>query len=758
MKPLSFEVAEPAKDPLETPKIIPSAEGVHGIRKTPESKEDLESYRERAQDFIDRYSKTGFFASFSGDTSIRFKLGQAFMFDFQKGEVNLATDWFYNKGFSEKQILWACMHEVGHFDDFKNDPERLMKNFDHIADEARKTGDIMLHKWEAALDQNDPKQKAFLDSLKKTEPVNPNRPEMGSFNRLAQSAYGIHHPFYNSLDDIWVNNSVSRKAASFERGTEGGKEIESLYKDKLFPGFDYSKGESRHRQFINKLLRDDNVPDEQCIVAPDVEEALNRKLKFGGKSYTAKELIATFIKPRTGRDTKVGERYAILRRTLEPIFKELLAKDIADWKPEWKPPEEQSQGGKGDGGESPPSKDSQEQQEQETNPFEKEIKDWKENTIDQLPPEDMKDMFKKFEEVKEKKEEEAKKAETTKHEEEEKARKEAEEIEAEDEETPDEKASETQKKEDEQWAGKNASSEHTKEQLLENLARFREVQVEIAPHLEELSALWRHIIFGTSREIVRGMEGHFKTGDELDVQKTIEDWGSLQEGKFEQAKIFRKIEDREVVTQKPELIRVRVAGDMSGSMNSEKLEILQQAMVLIFSSLDEFQTYLNATRADTKSKLEVETEGWVFNNSAEKIKSFDDKENLEMVSVFDHFRVTRGSTYDNVVLSDILDSLSPEDEERIKSGKIMDIVFEITDGGSSDPDSAKEAVDKLVEKEVITRAFQIGQVSIGEQHTFDAVWNRGRDKSRGELVCVNISALIPAITKALKEYLGDVSI
>ena len=190
----------------------------------------------------------------------------------------------------------------------------------------------------------------------------------------------------------------------------------------------------------------------------------------------------------------------------------------------------------------------------------------------------------------------------------------------------------------------------------------------------------------TSREIVRGMEGHFKTGDELDVQKTIEDWGSIQEGKFEQAKIFRKIEDKEVVTQKPELIRVRVAGDMSGSMNAEKLRILQQAMTADLCSLDEFQTYLNSTRADTKSKLEVETEGWVFNNSAEKIKSFDDKENLKWclsLIIFESHKEAPRMTIPFFPISS--DSLSQEDEEKIKSGKIMDIVFEITDGGSSDP-------------------------------------------------------------------------
>ncbi len=748
----SFEGDKLINEPVEILKVASTTEVVVTDAQKPESEIDIESYRERAQAFLDRYSRTGFLASFSGDTSIRFKLSDKFYFDFQKGEVNLATDWFYKKGFSERQIIWACMHEIAHFEDFKNDPERLMKNFDYISEQARKTGDIMLRKWEAVLDQTDPRQKAFLDSLKQTKPVNPDRPEMGSFNVLAQSAYGIHHSFYNVLDDIWVNNSVSRKAASFERGTEGGKEIELLYKEKLFPGFDYSKGESRHRQFINKLLRDDNVSDEECIVSSDVEEALGRKIKLGGKEYTAKELIVTFIKPRTGRDTKAGERYAILKRTLEPIFKELLAKDIDDWKPEWKPPEKQSSGGQGsdDTSESQESQGN-ENQDQQTTPFEKEIKDWKENSMDQLPPEAIKEIFDKFKEVQEQRE-------TVKKKEEDITRQEEEKSKTEDQKTSEEKALEVQRKQDEQWAEKNESREYSKTQLLENLARFRQVQTEIAPYLDELSALWRHIIFGTSRETVRGMAGHFKTGDELDVQKTIEDWGSIQEGKFEQAKIFRKIEDKEVVTQKPELIRVRIVGDMSGSMGEEKLRVLQQTMTLIFASLDEFQTYLNATRAETKSKLQAETEGWIFSNAAEKIKAFDDKENIEMVSIFSHMQNPNGGTYDNVALTDILDSLTPDDEEKIKSGKIMDIIFEITDGGSSDWDSAKEAVDKLIEKGIIARAFQIGRVGTDEKNTFDAVWNRGREKACGESVGVNISALIPAITKSLKEYLGDVSI
>ncbi len=732
-----------------------SFEAVGSVQKLPEdlsrAEIDQEEYRENAQAFLDKYSRTGFFASFSGDTSIHFKLSNGFYFDFQKGEVHLATEWFYEKGFSEKQILWACMHEIGHFDDFKNDPERLMKNFAYIADQARETGEIMLKKWEEVLDISDPKQKAYLDSLKQTTPVNSQKPEMGSFNRLAQSAYGIHHPFYNSLDDIWVNNWVSRKAATFEKGTEGGKEIEALYKDKLFPGFDYSKGESRHRQFINKLLRDDNVPDEKCIVSSDVEEILNRKIRYVGKSYTVSELIESFIKPRRDRDTKAGERYSLLKRTIEPLFKELLHKDLDEWKPEWKPPQEEKKNDHSDKGEKEKG-DMQENEEQNPpSPFEDEIKSGQENTIDQLPPEAMKEFFDKFQEVAKEKEEKQKK-------EDEEKRKEKERVEQEEEKSSEQKMGEMQRKQDEEWASMNASSKHSKEELLENLAEFRQVQAEIAPYLDELSSLWRHIIFGTSRETVRGMEGYFKTGDELDVQKTIEDWGDIQDGKFDQTRIFKRIDDREIVTQKPERIRVRIAGDMSASMKKDKLRILQQAMTLIFSSLDEFQTYLNSTRSETKSVLQVETEGWVFSGSGKRIKSFEDRENTQMVSIFNELQDAWGGTNDDIVLAEIDNSLTPEDEEGIQAGKIMDIVFEITDGGSSRADEAKEAVDMLNRKGFITKAFQIGVAGSLEDHIFNRVWNEGRDKKCGIKVGSDIRGLIPAITKALKEYLGDVAI
>lgn len=729
---------------------------------------EMLAYQEHAQAFIDRYSKTGFFANFAQDASISFKLSNAFYINLENGEVNLATEWFFKRGFTEEQILWAIMHEISHFRDLVMDSERLMKNFDYIKHEAKTTGEYMLNRWEQALDLSDPDQQRFFDSLKQEIPLDPKRPEKGSLNQLAMNAYKIHHAFYNCMDDIWVNNFVARKAPKFERGTKGGKAIEQLYKEQLFPGTDYTEL-SRHRQFIYALLRDDNVLDESSIVSPDVTEALNRQVMFNGKRYTPKELIQTFIKPRATRDTKAGERYSVIKRTLEPIFQELLQKDLEEWEPEYTPPEQQENGQSGEGqseGESqaqPETQDSSEQEPGESSgqespqkqptqpgkkaapsptgmPFQQEVDDWDEQSIDQLPDEMMDDFVEKYKETqaqKQKKQEEAQSKEKM---------------------TPEQKAQATQRKQDDQWAEQNADSNASKEELLKNLEQFRKIESEIRPYLQELAALWQHIIYGKSREVQRGIEGHFKSGTEIDMQAVVNEFGKIQKGEFDETRIFKKITNKEVVTKKPELIRVRLVGDMSGSMDEAKLHILQQVCVLLLSSLDTFNTYLNLSRSETKTKLRVETEAYTFSDSAQKIKSFGDQKNTEKISIFKHLQNSNGYTYDNKALELISKNLSPEDQEKMRTGKIMDIVFEITDGGSSDKKASKKAVKDLLEKEFIVRAFQIGETSADDQKAFDTVWNNQELGTKyGEQV-KDIAQLLSAVAKVLKDYLKEVRI
>jgi hypothetical protein len=196
-------------------------------------------------------------------------------------------------------------------------------------------------------------------------------------------------------------------------------------------------------------------------------------------------------------------------------------------------------------------------------------------------------------------------------------------------------------------------------------------------------------------------------------------------------------------------------------MHESKLHVLQQCFVLLLSSLREFNTYLNLTRSETKSRLEVDTEAWIFGDSAHKVKRLRsefgiDDEQVEIIKIFERLQNTIGGTYDDEALNAILNSLTPEDREKINQEKIMEIVFEITDGGSSAPGAARQAVDQLVEGGVIARAFQIGSVSEEEKEIFNEVWNKGREEKLGEIVGEKIENLLSAITELLKKYLSNV--
>lgn len=686
-------------------------------RKKNELPEELKEYRKGAQALVDSHRR--FFITFAKDVSLQFKLSNAFYTDLETGEVNLATQWFAEKGFSKDQILWAFLHELSHFRDFSQDPEGMNKNFDYMTNQAKKTGTMMMKKWEEAYGKDDPE---FINQLKKQRPASKKDPSK-TMNSVEGAAYKFYHTFYNIFDDIYVNNLVSRKAPKYEEAEKGGEEVRGLYKEKLFAESDYSKS-PRHLQFLYKLLREEMV-SEPVLVNGEVVAAMEQKIMFQGKEYAPKEIVEYFIKPRAGRDTKPGQRYFVLQKTLEPIFEQLLLKDLEDWQP--KKPEPLT--GKPSEGESSLG---------EINPFEDDYQKFDDKSPDQIKDEDFKNWVNKYQEDKKKEEEQGAK------EKQEEAK------------SAEEKAKEAQENLDRDWSAKHNIN-------YETLRRFRKIEAEVAPYLDDLSKLWQRIIFGSIPKIERGMEGYFKTGAEMDIQKVIEEWPQIEKGQPEKAEVMKRVVSKEVLIRKPELIRVRLVGDMSGSMDEAKKHVLQQSFVLLLSSLREFNTYLNLTRPQTKAKLEVDTEAWIFGDDAQKVKrlrgeSGMDDEQAEIVRIFEKLQNTLGSTYDNRALGAINNSLSPEDREKIAQEKIMEIVFEITDGGSSSPRDARAAVDTLVNSGVIARAFQIGAVSAEEKRIFNEVWNRGREDKLGEIVGEKIGNLLPIVAELLKQYLKNVKL
>lgn len=95
-----------------------------------------------------------------------------------------------------------------------------------------------------------------------------------------------------------------------------------------------------------------------------------------------------------------------------------------------------------------------------------------------------------------------------------------------------------------------------------------------------------------------------------------------------------------------------------------------------------------------------------------------------------------------------------EDNKKIE--KQIKIVFEITDGASSFPGSAKEVVQELLFKNVETYAFQIGENSKANEKIFNFVWNEGYKQPHGVMIGEQVEKLPRELLKAVGENMQSI--
>lgn len=724
---------------------LPEKQPKRGKREKKPLSPEEEALRTEAQEYIDANERV--ITRYAGDTSLTFKLGTAFYIDLEKGNVSMDIRWFKEKGYTKEQILWGILHELEHFNDLKEDPEGMKKNFEYIDEQARVTGVIMLKKWEARFKDSNPE---LIAKLKTQKLLDPRRPEKGSFNAVELAARKFHHRFWNILDDVYVNHNVRRNAPAYDVQTRGGDQITELYRSKLFPGNDYAQPHKNgdaipplHTQLMDKILRDEMVDDEKVKVSPEVTEILARTFKVFGKEFTVQELITKELKPARGRKTKPSLRYFLIKKTIEPLFRELLMKDLEKWNPT-EPPEpdkkeleEQNEGdGEGSGDQNP----------LDANPFSQNYKEFENNSPDQIPEDDIAQWQKNEAEKTEK--EAARKAEQ----------------EVENKKTPLERQKKIQEKNDAEWC-------KTHEIAPEILNEYRKIEAEVAPYLHELSDLWRYISGGGGRETRRINQGYFKSG-EPDIPYIIQNFPGLVSNKpelvvpsLENARVMRREVAEDLPAQFPEEIEVTLVADQSGSMylDPERIAALKRVVVLTMSSLREFNHYLDQTRVATGTKLTTDTEIWGIGDEAEKIKPFrkesagaDDL--VHMVRVLDKLKRDMGETNDNTAFKSIKKELTEDRIRRIKEGKLLSLVIEITDGGSTNVAATRQSVTELSREGMVTRAIQISETSAEDARKFQEVWNIGRGEPFGKVIGPDLSKLVPAVAALLRQHLGSVRI
>jgi hypothetical protein len=671
---------------------------------------ELKKYAEKAQRMVDSYRR--FFETFAQDVSLKFHFGQGFAIDLESGDVFLDARWFFDRNYTQEQILWAVLHELSHFRDLVRDRDGFKDIRQTMYKQAQETGNTILDRIrETCAERPDVIERC---SQKIQPPKGSSAPAL---NPAEHMAVRFHHTFNNIFDDIHVNGLVARKAVRYESDEPGGQAVRSLYAERLFPEDDLAK-QPRHLQFLYKLLRD-VMTGSEAQVSPEVAETLDRPILFQGQKLTPRQIVDRYIRPLGGEGNKMSQRALILRKTLEPIFLDLLAKDLAEWQPKL-PPDQQ------DGGEGEQSEEGSQDGGGMQMPFKEEYDRFEQESVDQHAPEDIERGAIGM--------------------------------------APKKPGSGNALRP----AGKPKQNQAKPESRIDPDAwrSYEAVKQQVAPYLDELSALWRRICFGSAKGLARGMEGHFKTGSELDIPKVVEEYPRIASGQLDEVRVMRRMTSKETLVKKPELIRVRVLADVSGSMiTGNKIEVLQQAVTLVLGSLREFNAYLNLTRHQTKSKLRVETQLLSFGDQVIEKKPLavpaDDDAELDViaksVASFTPYNL-EGSTDDASALSWISKSLTAEDKDRMAKGKIMDIVIVITDGGSSAPHETRSAADDLLSAGVIARCFQIGLVDSWEARSLNQVWNDEREQNLGESIGADISQLIPALTKMLKKHLSNVEL
>ena len=198
-------------------------------------------------------------------------------------------------------------------------------------------------------------------------------------------------------------------------------------------------------------------------------------------------------------------------------------------------------------------------------------------------------------------------------------------------------------------------------------------------------------------------------------------------------------------------------------MDEERLKTLREITVLLGRSLQEFNHYLGLARETTGTKLVADLEEWIFESKPQKIKPLagDDyrtrnweKDEADFIKSIGYLFSSGGTSADFLALEEIEKSVTDFDIERIKQGKLLEILIEITDGGSDNPELTREIKNMLKEKGIIAKAFQIGEPTEGEIEAFKTTWENDGD---GERV-PELSQVLPALTQFLKKYLKDVKL
>ncbi|MFU0801356.1 MAG: VWA domain-containing protein [Xylanivirga thermophila] len=280
---------------------------------------------------------------------------------------------------------------------------------------------------------------------------------------------------------------------------------------------------------------------------------------------------------------------------------------------------------------------------------------------------------------------------------------------------------------------------------------------------EQMRQFWKKLIGDAKKEISVKKDAQIK--GKLDIDSFINSYPDFVEaekkGSYRNLPIFNRYLLETQTDILPERIEISFVIDNSGSMNASKIESARKALAVTLLSIDDFNQYLKSNAEQLNQKIEVLSETWFFGSKYYNVKKFNDKnlkekENSDIIRSIVKLDAQDGATDDASCLREILSGITPNQERELKKGKQIKIVFEITDGASSFPGSAKETVQELLSKNVEIYAFQIGENSKTNEKIFNFVWNEGYKQPHGVMIGEQVEKLPKELLKAVGENMKSI--
>jgi len=280
---------------------------------------------------------------------------------------------------------------------------------------------------------------------------------------------------------------------------------------------------------------------------------------------------------------------------------------------------------------------------------------------------------------------------------------------------------------------------------------------------EQMRQFWKKLIGNAKKEVSVKKDSQVK--GKLDVDSFIDFYPDFVEaekkGNYKNLPIFNRYLLETQADILPEIIEISFVIDNSGSMNASKIEAARKALAVTLLSIDDFNGYLKKNAEQLNQKVEVLSETWFFGSKYYNVKEFNDKnmnekEKSHIIRSIIKLDATDGATDDASCLREISNRITSIQKRELKKGKQIKIVFEITDGASSFPGSAKEAIQELLSKNVEVYAFQIGKNSETNEKIFNFVWNEGCKQPHGVMIGEQVEKLPKELLKAVGKNMQSI--